>query len=113
MTRAKRLAIRLPDAAAPATEAPRAASQRYPITVNAHVTAQIAAGSHAATPHHLMAAPPVENRTAAATTLDLGVMGARNILPLRWRFRCLASERARTRAPRCGSSRNGASRCTL
>src|SRR2546427_111161 len=43
MTRAKRLAIRLPAAAAPATEAPRAASQRYPITVNAHVTAQIAA----------------------------------------------------------------------
>src|SRR5256885_1296761 len=43
MTRAKRLAIRLPAAAAPATEAPRAASQRYPITVNAHVTAQIPA----------------------------------------------------------------------
>ncbi len=45
ITSAKIPAVIFPDTAAAATEAPRAASQRYPMTVKAQVTAQIAAST--------------------------------------------------------------------
>src|SRR2546427_10650214 len=91
-------------------QARRASGSKVRMAISANA-ARNAASCHAAKPHHLMAAPPVENRTAAATTLDLGVMGARNILPLRWRFRCLASEErghARRVAVLRGTAHHGA-----
>src|SRR6266481_6015966 len=45
ITSAKIPAVIFPDTAAAATDAPRAASQRYPMTVKAQVTAQIAAST--------------------------------------------------------------------
>src|SRR5436309_7799267 len=44
------------------------------------MVARAAASCQAPKPHHLMAAPPVENSTAAAMILDLGLMVAGNIL---------------------------------
>ena len=42
--------------------------------------ARHAASCHAPNWHHLIAAPPLENRTAAVMILDLGLIVARNIL---------------------------------